>query len=104
MPPEAPVRVPDLLRRMLGLGFSGLFMTEEVLRKALGESVPKDWVDFAAEQSQRTRRELIDRIAGELGRTLDGVDLRELAERLLRGHTVEVTARIRFVARGEDEV
>ena len=61
-----------------------------------------DWVDFAAAQSERTRRELIDRVAGEIGRTLDGVDLPELAERLLRGHAIEVTARVRFVP-PEDE-
>lgn len=100
---EAAGRVPELLRRVVGMGFSGFFLTEEVLRKALGETLPKDWVDFAAAQSERTRRELIDRVAGEVGRTLDGVDLPQLAERLLRGHAIEVTARVRFVPRdGED--
>jgi hypothetical protein len=94
---ESTVRVPDLVRRVLGLGFSGLFVTEEVLRRALGDSLPRDWVDFAVQQSARTRRDLIERVAGEIGRTLDGVDLQRLAERLLRGHTVEVSARIRFV-------
>jgi hypothetical protein len=94
---DAAGRVPELLRRVVGLGFSGLFLTEEVVRKALGETLPRDWVDFAAAQSERTRRELIDRVAGEIGRTLDGVDLPALAERLLRGHAVEVTARVRFV-------
>ena len=92
-------RVPDLLRRLLGLGFTGLFTTEEVLRKALGDSVPRDWIEFAAQQSERTRRELVDRLAAEVGRALDGIDLRELAARLLQGHTLEVNARIRFVAR-----
>ncbi len=95
---DAAGRVPELLRRVVGLGFSGFFLTEEVLRKALGETLPKDWVEFAAAQSERTRRELIDRVAGEVGRTLDGVDLPQLAERLLRGHSIEVTARLRFVA------
>ena len=104
---EPPGRVPDLLRRLLGLGFSGFFTTEEVLRKALGDSVPREWIEFAAQQSERTRRELVDRVAAEVGRTLDGVDLRELAARLLRGHALEVNARIRFVPRdpadGPDE-
>ena len=102
---EAAGRVPELLRRVVGMGFSGFFLTEEVLRKALGETLPKDWVDFAAAQSERTRRELIDRVAGEVGRTLDGVDLPQLAERLLRGHSIEVTAQFRFVPRdGESDV
>jgi hypothetical protein len=79
------------------MGFSGLFLGEEVVRKALGETLPRDWVDFAAAQSERTRVELIDRVAGEIGRTLDDLDLNALAERLLRGHAIEVTARLRFV-------
>lgn len=99
---EAGGRVPDLLRRVVGMGFSGLFLGEEVVRRALGETLPRDWVDFAAAQSERTRRELIDRVASEVGRTLDGVDLAGLAERLLRGHSIEVTARVRFVP-PEDE-
>lgn len=95
-------RVPDLLRRVVGMGFSGFFLGEEVVRKALGETVPRDWVDFAAAQSERTRRELIDRVAGEIGRALDGVDVEQLAGRLLRGHAIEVTARVRFVQPDED--
>ena len=100
--PDAGGRVPELLRRVVGLGFSGLFLGEEVVRKALGETLPKDWVEFATAQSERTRRELIDRVAGEIGRTLDAVDLPELAERLLQGHAIEVTARVRFVPRAEE--
>jgi hypothetical protein len=101
-PPPAG-RVPDLLRRVVGMGFSGLFLGEEVVRKALGDTVPRDWVDFAAAQSERTRRELIDRVAAEVGRTLDAIDLPGLAERLLRGHAIEVSARLRFVPREDDE-
>lgn len=99
---DASGRVPELLRRMVGMGFSGFFLTEEVVRKALGETLPKDWVDFAAAQSERTRRELTDRIAHEVRRTLDRVDLPQLAERLLRGHAIEVSARLRFIPRRDE--
>lgn len=100
-PAEPGGRVPDLLRRVVGLGFSGFFMTEEVVRRALGETLPREWVEFAAQQSERTRRELIDRVAGEIGRTLESTNLSAIAERLLRGHTLEVSARIRLVPHEE---
>src|SRR5690606_32266264 len=45
-PAEPGGRVPDLLRRVVGLGFSGFFMTEEVVRRALGETLPREWVEF----------------------------------------------------------
>jgi hypothetical protein len=86
-----------MLRRMIGLGLTSFFSTEEMLRKVLGETVPRDWVEFAAAQSERTRRELLDRLATELGRSLRSVDLGELAAQLAHGHTLEVTARIRLV-------
>jgi hypothetical protein len=96
-------RVPDLLRRALGVGVAGFFSGEEFLRKALGDTVPREWVDFAAAQSDRTRREFAERVAAEIGKKLDSLDLQQLAERLLQGHTVEVSARIRFLPREEGE-
>jgi hypothetical protein len=95
--PEAGGFLPDLLRRGLTLGFTGLFLTEEALRKALGDSVPRDVVEFMLDQSQRMRAEFLDRISKEFGRVLDRVDPVEVARRLLEGRTVEVTARFRLV-------
>ena len=95
--------MPDLFRRALELGFAGLFSGEELLRKALGDTVPREWVEFAAEQGDRTRRDFTERLASELGKSLESIDLQQLAERLLQGHTVEVNARIRFLPREEDE-
>ena len=99
-PADSPAgRVPDLLRRVLALGLSGFFMTEEAVRKALGDTLPRDWADFAAEQSERSRAEFLDRLAHEISETLGAVDLEQLAARLLAGNTIEVKAEIRFVPR-----
>ncbi len=102
-PPERPGGTepsgffPELLRRGLTLGFTGFFLTEEALRKALGESVPRDVLEFMLDQSQRMRSEFLDRISNEFGRVLERVDPVELARRLLEGGTVEVTARFQLV-------
>ena len=91
--------VPEIIRRFAALGLSGFFTTESALRKALGDTVPKEWVDFASEQGERTRHELFDRIAVEIGRVLEGVEPSEIVERLLEGRTIEVNATIRLGAR-----
>lgn len=97
---EGPAaRLPELLRRVLALGFSGFFMTEEAVRKALGDTLPRDWADFAADQSERTRAEFLERLAHEIAETLESVDLTALAQRLLAGNSIEVNAEIRFVPR-----
>jgi hypothetical protein len=95
--PEAEAGfLPELLRRGLTLGFTGLFMTEEALRRALGDSVPRDLLEFFVQQSDRTRAEFLDRLSSELGRALSSLDPAEVLARLVEGRTLEVSAKIRF--------
>ncbi len=94
---EAGGFFPEALRRVLTLGFTGFFLTEEALRKALGDSVPRDVVEFVLDQSQRMRGEFLDRVSKEFGKVLERVDPVEVARRLLDGRTVEVSARFRLV-------
>ena len=87
--------IPELVRRALSAGFSGIFMTGEALRDAIGDSLPREWADFAADQSARTRSEFIDRMSVEMGRALENVDWATVLAALLEGRTLEVTAQIR---------
>lgn len=93
--------LPDLLRRGLTLGLSGLFVTEEAVRRAFGDTLPRDWIDFASEQSARTRSEFLERLSGELARSLEAIDLVEVLDGLLAGRTLEVRAEIRLRDREE---
>lgn len=96
-------RLPELLRRGLTLGFSGLFMTEEAVRRAFGDTVPRDWIDFASEQSARTRSEFLERLSGEIARSLETIDLVEILDGLLAGRTLEVRAEIRLGQRKAED-
>jgi len=93
--------IPELIRRVVALGFSSFFFTEEAIRKALGDTLPKDWIDFAAEQSERTRGEFLERLSLEIGRTLENVDVADVLSRLLAGNTIEINAEIRLKPGGE---
>jgi hypothetical protein len=88
--------VPELVRRALSIGLSGFFLTEEALRKALGDAVPRDWADFVASQSERTRREFVERLSFEIGQSLENIDLARVLTELLDGRTLEVKAEIRL--------
>ena len=92
--------IPDLVRRALSAGFSGIFMTGEALRDAIGDSLPREWADFAADQSARTRSEFIERMSVEMGRALEQIDWAVVLAALLEGRTLEVTAQIRLGQRG----
>lgn len=93
--------LPDLIRRGITLGFTGVFLTEEALRKALGDSMPRDVLEFIFEQTERTRAEFLDRLSREFGRAVSALDPVEVAKRLLEGRSIEVTARFRLVPEPE---
>ncbi len=95
--------LPDILRRVLTLGFSGFFLTETAVRKALGNTVPKEWIDFASEQSERTRGEFIERLSFEVARSLENVDLTTVLSQLLEGRTLQINAEIRLGERKPGE-
>jgi hypothetical protein len=91
--------LPDLLRRAVTAGLSSLFNTNEVVRRAVGEAMPREWVDFAVDQSERTRAEFIERLAGEVARTIENLELVEMAERLFEGRTIEIRAQVQLLPR-----
>ena len=93
--------IPEMFRKMMGLGLSGFFTTEAAIRGALGDTVPREWAEFVSEQSERTREEFAQKIAEEFAKILVNVDLVELAEQLLEGRTIEVKAEFKLGPRDE---
>lgn len=88
--------LPDLVRKAFTLGFSGFFLTEEAIRKALGDTIPRDWTDFLVDQSDRARREFLERLSFELAQSLEKMDVAAVLRELLEGRTLEVRAEIRL--------
>jgi hypothetical protein len=93
---ESLSAIPELMRRAIALGLTGFFTTEEAVRRALGDTVPKDWTDYIAESSDRTRGEFLDRLSREIARTLKEVDLAAVLQQLLEGRTLRVNAEFRL--------
>jgi hypothetical protein len=88
--------LPELVRKAFSLGFAGFFLTEEVIRKALGENIPKDWTDFAVDQSDRARREFLERLSFEIAQSLEKIDVAAVLQQLLEGRTLEIRAEVRL--------
>ena len=87
-PDESAGPIPEMMRRALTLGLAGFFTTEGAVRKALEDTVPKDWTDFLAETSERTRSEFLERLSGEIGRVLEGMDFSAVLQQLRLGRTL----------------
>jgi len=99
---ERTVPVPDFVRRALELGFTGFFTTEQTIRKAFGEAMPQDWVDFVSAQSDRTRKEMTEAITAEFARSLERIDFAEALDGFLSGRNIEINATIRLAPREEE--
>jgi len=96
-PEEGAGFLPELLRRGMNLGLTGFFMTEEALRRALGDTAPREMIEFVVAQSEKTRAEFLDRVSREFGKALSAMDPVEVVKRMLEGRTIEISATIRFV-------
>lgn len=92
--------IPELVRRAIAAGFSGFFFTEEAIRKAIGDTLPRDWSDFLSDQSERARAEFFERLSYEIARSMENVDYAGVLAQLLEGRTLEVSARIRLLDEG----
>ena len=96
---ERAALLPELFRRAFTLGLSGIFTTEEAFRRALGDTVPRDWVDFALDQSERTRSDFTNKMAEEMARVIESMDLEAILRSVLADHRVELKAEIQLVPR-----
>ena len=92
--------IPELMRRAIAMALSGFFTTEEAVRKAFGDTVPKDWTDFLLDTSDRTRSEFLDRVSREIGRVLEGVDVASVVSQLVEGRTLQISAEFRLTEKG----
>ncbi|MBW2234321.1 MAG: hypothetical protein JRF70_14165 [Deltaproteobacteria bacterium] len=99
---RAPL-LPELFRRAFTLGLSGIFTTEEAFRRALGDTVPRDWVDFAVGQSERTRSDFTSKMAEEMARVIESMDLEAILRSVLADHRVELKAEIQLVPREKEQ-
>ena len=100
--PDGGGLFPDMARRAIAFGLSGFFLTEEAIRKALGDTLPKDWQDFAVHQSERTRKEFMERLSFEIAQSLQSIDVAAVLEQLLAGRTIEVKATFRLGERSPE--
>jgi hypothetical protein len=95
----------EFVRRAAGLGLSSFVLTEEALRKAFSESLPRDWVEALSRQSSGVRKEILEGLVREFGEWLRGIDpltfQRDVMRTLLEDF--EISLEINISARPRDK-
>ena len=92
----------EAIRRTAQVGFSSFFATEDAVRRAFSEAVPRDWVDYANRQSTELRSEMIERMSGEFGAWLRTIDLAQVMGKLLAESDVGLRVSISGGRRGAE--
>lgn len=95
--------LPEMVKRALFLGAGMLFMTEEGVRKVLGEiNLPREAVSYVIKQSDKSKKEFFTIFQRELNRFLSRVDVTRLSKEVLDGISVEVNAKVTLRTKPED--
>lgn len=95
--------LPEMVKRALFLGAGMLFMTEEGVRKVLGEiNLPREAVSYLIKQSDKSKKEFFGIFQRELNRFLSRVDVTRLSKEVLDGISVEISAKVTLRTHPED--
>ncbi len=92
----------EAIRRTAQVGFSSFFATEDAVRRAFSEAVPRDWVDFASRQSTDLRAEMLERMSSEFGAWLRSIDMAQLVGKVLAENDLELTISVKSTPRSAE--
>ncbi len=94
--------LPELVKRAVFLGAGMLFMTEEGVRKVLGEiNLPREAVNYIIKQSEKSKTEFFTIFQRELNRFLSRIDITRLSKEVLDGISVEMSATVTLRTKSE---
>jgi len=94
---KLPGGMTDLARRILLTGLGAIFMTEEGIRKSLGDmKVPKDAMSFLIDTMRKQKDEALGLIATELSRFFSKVRVHEELQKALAGLQLHLDAKLTF--------
>jgi len=87
----------EVARRILLTGLGAIFMTEEGIRKALGDmKLPKDAVGYVMDTVLKQKDELLGMVASELSKFFSKVKVHEEVQKALSGLQLHLDAKLTF--------
>lgn len=96
-PKKSSGGMTDMARRILLTGLGAIFMTEEGMRKTLGDmKIPKHAMGALLNTLLKQKDDLLEIVAGELGKFLSKIKVHEELQKALAGLQVHVDAKLNF--------
>ncbi len=87
----------DLARKIFLTSVGAIFMTEDAIRRSLSDlKVPTEAMGGLIDSVRKQKDDLLEMIAGEVGRFLSKIKVSDELQKALKGMQVHVDARISF--------
>lgn len=91
-------RMGDTLKKILATGVSAAFMTEEGIRKLVGDlHLPKETMSVLLQGAARSKEELMNRVSREIISIISKIDFVKEASRFVEEHKFKVVAEVEVV-------
>ena len=89
--------LPDVAKRILLTGLGAIFMTEEGIRRSLGDmKMPKEAVGYFLYTILKQKDELLSLVGGELSKFLSKIKVHEEVQKALSGLQLHLDAKLTF--------
>lgn len=101
---EGKKGVGDTLKRLLTVGISAAFMTEESIRTYLGEmKLPKEALSLLLQGAKKSKEELMGRVGNEIVAIIHKIDFVEEASRFVENHKFRISAEVEVLKKTNSE-
>lgn len=99
---DAGQGISDWLKKTVVQGIEAVAYIDDQGRQAINDiKIPKKMLSMTITQLDKAKKEVIQRLAGELRDFLDDLKIEDILQKALKGSEVEIKASIRFNSRKE---
>lgn len=96
--------VTEMLRKVVAMGLSSPFLSEEQLKAYLASvNLPKEVVIHVLKGAQKSKDDLVQRVSGEFSKLIQKIDIVKEFKAVLRENKITVRADIEFVPKEKAE-
>lgn len=89
--------LPDVAKRILLTGLGAIFMTEEGIRKSLGDiKMPKEAMGYVLDTILKQKDEMLSLVGNELSKFLSKIKVHEEVQKALSGLQLHLDAKLTF--------
>ncbi|PIT98870.1 MAG: hypothetical protein COT74_13995 [Bdellovibrionales bacterium CG10_big_fil_rev_8_21_14_0_10_45_34] len=95
--------IAEGLKKLFTVGVGAAFLTEEAIRKQLGEfKLPREVLSLVLQGANKSKEEIVNRVSRELTQMLSKIDLVKEASKFAETHKFKISAEIEILPKKDE--